>query len=81
MSKIFIIGEAGINHNGKISNALKLIKIASKSKVDAVKFQLFTTKNFINKNKNQKAYKRFTGLEFSINQWKKIIKFGKKKKK
>ena len=47
MSKVFIIAEAGINHNGKINNAIKLVQIAYKAKVDAVKFQLFTTKNFI----------------------------------
>lgn len=80
MSKVFIIAEAGINHNGKINNAFKLVQIAYKAKVDAIKFQLFTTKNFINKNKNLKGFKRFKGLEFSIYEWKRIVSFAKKKK-
>ena len=36
---IFIIGEIGINHNGDIDLAKKLIKAAKKSGADAVKFQ------------------------------------------
>lgn len=40
-SKIYIIAEAGVNHNGKMKNAFKLIDIAAKAKVDAVKFQIF----------------------------------------
>lgn len=35
----FIIGEIGINHNGKVENALELIKIAADYGFDAVKFQ------------------------------------------
>ena len=37
--KIFIIAEAGVNHNGKLSNAIKLAKLAKTSGADAVKFQ------------------------------------------
>ena len=59
MKKVFIIAEAGINHNGKLKNAIKLIDIAANAKVDAVKFQLFNTSFFINKNKLPKAFKRF----------------------
>ena len=36
---IFIIGEIGINHNGDIDLAKKLIKAAKKAGADAVKFQ------------------------------------------
>ena len=39
-NKVEIIAEAGINHNGKFKNAIKLIKIAKMAKVDYVKFQL-----------------------------------------
>tara|TARA_Y100000741_G_C18261157_1_gene560556 strand:+ start:2547 stop:3608 length:1062 start_codon:yes stop_codon:yes gene_type:complete len=42
--KTFIIAEAGINHNGKLSNAHKLIDIAKKSGADAIKFQTFNSK-------------------------------------
>ena len=39
--KVFIIGEAGVNHNGSLKKAIKLIDIAVKAKVDAIKFQTF----------------------------------------
>lgn len=39
ISKTFIIAEIGINHNGCIDNAKKLIDIAASSGCDAVKFQ------------------------------------------
>ena len=48
-TQTLIIAEAGINHNGKIKNAYRLIDIAKNSGVDYVKFQIFDTKNFINK--------------------------------
>jgi len=37
--RVYLIGEIGINHNGSIENALKLIRIAKDSGFDAVKFQ------------------------------------------
>ena len=86
-TKTLVIAEAGINHNGKVSNALKLINIAKHSNADFVKFQIFDTEQFINKNfKNKKInfkkiYKRFKKLEFSRKDWNKIVIFAKKKKK
>lgn len=38
-NKVFLIAEIGINHNGSISNAKKLIDLAKKTGFDAVKFQ------------------------------------------
>ena len=52
MKKTYIIGEIGINHNGKLINCLKLIKTASKCGVDAVKFQNWIAEDFIS-DKNQ----------------------------
>ena len=40
-SPVYIIGEAGINHNGQIKNAKKMVDIAKKSGADAIKFQTF----------------------------------------
>ena len=37
--KIFIIAEAGINHNGSLNNALEMIQVAKEAKADAIKFQ------------------------------------------
>ena len=39
--KPFIVAEAGVNHNGDLIQAFKMIEIAKKSGVDAVKFQTF----------------------------------------
>ena len=39
--KTFIIAEAGVNHNGKIKNAFKLVSEAKKAGADAVKFQAY----------------------------------------
>ena len=41
MQKTFIIAEAGVNHNGKIYLAKKLIDKAKVSGADAIKFQTF----------------------------------------
>ena len=79
MKKVFIIAEAGINHNGKIYLAKKLIDIAKTAEVDAIKFQLFNTKNFINKKKLPKVFKIFQNLEFSEIVWKRILKYAKKR--
>lgn len=41
MKKVFIIAEAGVNHNGDYKLALKLIDAAVEAKADAIKFQTF----------------------------------------
>ena len=43
--KTIIIAEAGVNHNGSLNIAKKLIHIAAKAGADIVKFQTFTAKN------------------------------------
>ena len=43
--KVFIIAEAGVNHNGSIHLAKKLIDVAADAGVDAVKFQTFKAQN------------------------------------
>ena len=50
MKKVFIIAEAGVNHNGSIELAKKLIDVAVEAKVDAIKFQTFKAENLVSKN-------------------------------
>lgn len=41
LGRTFVIAEAGVNHNGRLDLALRLVEIAAKAKADAVKFQTF----------------------------------------
>ena len=59
-SPTFIIAEAGVNHNGDISIAKKLIDVAVNAKVDAVKFQAFKAKNLILENTQKAPYQKNT---------------------
>ena len=49
-SKLFLIAEAGINHNGKIKQAIKLIDSAKRSGANAIKFQTYKTERRTKKN-------------------------------
>lgn len=59
MSKrVFIIAEAGVNHNGDINTAKKLIDIACDAGADAVKFQTFKAENLVTKNAVKAEYQK-----------------------
>ena len=91
-NKTLIIAEAGVNHNGKIDLALKLVDIAAKSKADYIKFQTFSTEDLVQKkvglaeyqkknlNKISSQYKLLKKFELSAVDHMKIIKRCKKKK-
>lgn len=55
---VFIIAEAGVNHNGSIKLAKNLIDVASISGADAVKFQTFFAKNLSTKNSKKANYQK-----------------------
>ena len=60
--KVFIIAEAGVNHNGKIDLAKKLVDAASAAGADAVKFQTFKTERIVCRGAGKADYqKRTTG--------------------
>ena len=60
MNKVFIIAEAGVNHNGSVELAKKLIDVAAETGVDAVKFQTFKTENLVSTNAQKADYQKET---------------------
>lgn len=56
MSKVLIIAEAGVNHNGSLENAFKLIDAAVNAGVDYVKFQTFKSENLVSKSAKKADY-------------------------
>ena len=57
---VFIIAEAGVNHNGSIQIAKQLIDVAVDSGADAIKFQTFKTENLVSKNAQKADYQKHT---------------------
>ena len=55
---VFIIAEAGVNHNGSIDVAKKLIDEASNAGADAVKFQTFKAKDLVSKKAQKAEYQK-----------------------
>ena len=53
-----IIAEAGVNHNGNIENAKKLIDVASSAGADFVKFQTFNPQALVTKEAGLANYQR-----------------------
>jgi N-acetylneuraminate synthase len=91
-NKIFIIAEIGVNHNGNLSLAKKLILAAKKSGADAVKFQNFTAEKLVTKNAKKAPYQEkntknnkpqfdmLKKLEFKKDYYYELLKFCKSKK-
>ncbi len=55
---VFVIAEAGVNHNGKLSLAKKLIDAAARSGADAVKFQTFDPDTLVTKKAEKADYQK-----------------------
>lgn len=60
MSRVFIIAEAGVNHNGNIDIARELVDVASASGADAVKFQTFKAESLVCKSARKADYQMKT---------------------
>jgi len=52
----YVIAEVGINHNGDLSTALKMVEVAKSSGADAVKFQTFKAEEFCGDPEQQFSY-------------------------
>jgi len=67
--KTFIVAEAGLNHNGSLTIAKKLIDGAKKAKCDAIKFQSFLPDSRVSKKvKSEKYSEKIIGTQESIHQ-------------
>lgn len=54
----YIIAEAGVNHNGDLRLAKKLVKTAAKAGADAVKFQTFSAESITTRTAKKAAYQK-----------------------
>lgn len=91
MKKVIIIAEAGVNHNGSLENAKKMIDIAQEVGVDIIKFQTFKAENLVCKNAEKAEYQKNTTsnkesqfemlkkLEINREMHKELIKYCKDK--
>ena len=89
---VFVIAEAGLNHNGSLEIGKKLIDEAKKAGCDAIKFQTFkaasrVSKSFKSVKYAEKAdglqediYEMFQRLSLSHNEHKKLFEYARKKK-
>ena len=60
MSHTFIIAEVGVNHNGSVDIAKKMIDTAKACGVDAVKFQTFVSENLVSRFAEKAEYQKET---------------------
>jgi len=82
--KPFIVAEVGINHNGELTKAFKMIEVAKQSGADAVKFQTFKAEEFCGdksqmftyqsqgKSITEPMFEMFKRYEFDYDDWLKI---------
>ena len=87
MQKTLIIAEAGVNHNGDLALAKKLVEVASESGADFVKFQSFKTEECVSidapkakyqiqnaENKDESQFEMIKKLEFDKNAHLELMK-------
>jgi N-acetylneuraminate synthase/N,N'-diacetyllegionaminate synthase len=71
----FIIAEAGVNHNGELKLAKKLVDAAKEAGADAIKFQTFKAENLVTKDANPAYYAQKNLQNQKISQQEMIKKY------
>jgi N,N'-diacetyllegionaminate synthase len=84
---VFIIAEAGANHNGDLSLAKEMVVAAREAGADCIKFQTFTAEEFCadkaktfsylsqGKRVSESEFKMFKRLEFKRDEWVELMSF------
>jgi N-acetylneuraminate synthase len=62
-NNVYIIAEAGVNHNGEFDKAIDLVSAAADAGADAVKFQTFNPEKLAHKNLNLVDYQKNQGIK------------------
>lgn len=57
---VYIIAEAGVNHNGNVELAKKMVEVAKKSGADAIKFQTFKAEQLVTTRLQKAEYQQKT---------------------
>jgi len=73
----FVVAEAGLNHNGDIGIAKKMIDAAIETGVDAIKFQTFKTEEFLSR--SSEYFNIFKNVELSFKDFEELNGYAKKK--
>ena len=76
--KVFIIAEIANSHEGKVTEAKKIIVAAVNAKADAVKFQKIIADELAER--DHENYQMYKNLEMNDKEWKELIQFSKKLK-
>ncbi len=91
MTKVFIIAEAGVNHNGSIELAKEMVNKALEAGVDCIKFQTFKAENLVNQEaqkaeyqikntgKNENQYSMLKNLQLSFEDFAELKEYTEKK--
>ncbi|MGL4388551.1 MAG: N-acetylneuraminate synthase family protein, partial [Brevinema sp.] len=78
-TQVMMIAEIGINHDGDLSLAKKMIDAALEAKADAVKFQIYNIDHFYNKSLAPDAYKLFQSFQIDLEEFKLLRNYAEKK--
>jgi N,N'-diacetyllegionaminate synthase len=73
---VFIIAEAGLNHDGHFEEARELIRQAASARADAIKFQIYRAEELCSR--TSEFYHTFKALELNENEWIKLAECAEK---